>query len=130
MSRFGGFGDLFGSGEGHFQENESNGRVAIASSIDSALSMLGKDVREALLFHIQSRSGLVEEEFPFNPEKFGKALAAILGNGARVLESKVVGILAADPSAGLDSENFATKMTSATSYRLSTPLVRGENLNV
>jgi hypothetical protein len=112
------------------QPHSANARVAIASSIGFAFSMMGEDVRKTLLFHIQNESGLVEEELPSNPERLGEALAAILGNGARVIESKVVGVLAADPSAGLDSANFALTMTTAISVHLTTVMGRGEKRHV
>jgi len=63
--------------------------ASITSSIEVALSLLGDDARQTLVFYIAENFDLNQDRFSANPEVLGRALAKLLGTGAQVIESKI-----------------------------------------
>jgi len=64
--------------------------ASISSGIELALSRLGDDAKQTLVFYMATKFDLNQDRFPANPEAFGRALARILGTGAEVIEKKIL----------------------------------------
>ena len=92
--------------------------ASIGSGIEDALSALGDEAKNALLFYIAKRFGLRQEEFPANPVKLGHALASILGNGAQTVEDRIVNELNGNPRDPMQNK-FVETMIQATRNELS-----------
>jgi hypothetical protein len=91
---------------------------SVSRTIDRVLGALGEEGKRALLFHICKRFNFNVGDIPHNPEKFGQALASILGGGAEVIELAMVKqILSSRDSRGEERE-YVEKMASATQAEL------------
>ena len=108
----------------HAEESHSS----IKSSIDSALSLLGDEVKQAFLYHVRERFQLKEDEFPHNPDRFGQALAGILGGGAHVLEEMIVQQLNSGRGSQTGQVEFAENKVWATQVELSFKSFQRERL--
>jgi hypothetical protein len=94
-------------------------QVLIASSIDSTLSQLGDESKQALLFHIRVQSHIRQDDFTNEPEALGRALARILGRGANILERIMVQHMESVATEPHTAEEFAVSMMAATRSELS-----------
>ena len=92
----------------------------IASSIDETLSQLGNESKAALLFHLEARFHISQEEFASEPEALGRAFAGLLGSGANALERMLVQRLESFATDSRMPEEFAVIMMMATRSELST----------
>lgn len=63
---------------------------SLVESIDAALGALGNSTRDFFLLHLRNRYNLSLEDIPERMEEFLKALHAILGSGARVIEKLAI----------------------------------------
>jgi hypothetical protein len=100
-----------------FGRDETESKVS--QNIDRALGALGEEGEKALLFHICNRFNFNVGDIPRNPEKFGLALAAILGSGAEVIELAMVKqTLSSRDSLGEERE-YIEKMAGAAQAELS-----------
>lgn len=68
------------------------GREAkIIDIVDHTLSQLGESVKIALYWHLENEFKIKKEDIPKKPRDFMKALEAIYGTGAIILEQMIVG---------------------------------------
>ena len=59
-------------------------------TVDSAFLLIGESSRQAIYYHLENRYGIKRESIPWNVKKFAKALEDFFGQGARLLEIKMM----------------------------------------
>src|SRR6266704_4368188 len=62
----------------------------LIESIDAALSALGTSTRDSVLLYLRKRYSISLEEAPQRMDEFLQALRALLGYGARVIETLAI----------------------------------------
>ena len=68
---------------------ENFGNLLI-EAVDSAFSMLGYSAKQALYLHLRNSFGICREEIPYQIEDFVNALEQIFGQGALILEARIL----------------------------------------
>jgi hypothetical protein len=58
--------------------------------VDDGLKELGQSVRKVVYFHLEKNFGIKKYEIPVEPKAFCRALHAIFGQGANVIEKLIV----------------------------------------
>ena len=59
-------------------------------AVDSTFSMLGDSTKQAIYFHLKNSFGVSREAIPNHVEAFLKALEQIFGQGALILEARIM----------------------------------------
>ena len=59
-------------------------------AVDSAFSMLGDSTKQAIYFHLKNSFGVSREAIPHHIETFVNALEQVFGQGALLLEAKIM----------------------------------------
>ena len=59
-------------------------------TVDSALLLMGESSRQAIYRHLENYCGIKRESIPQNIAAFAQAVEAIFGQGARLLEIKIM----------------------------------------
>lgn len=62
----------------------------LIEAVDSALWMLGDSNKQVLYYHLKSSFGISKEAIPQNIEVFAKLLEKVFGQGALLLEAKIM----------------------------------------
>ena len=62
----------------------------LIEAVDSAFWMLGDSNRQVLYFHLRNSFGISREAIPQNIEVFAKLLEQVFGQGALLLEAKIM----------------------------------------
>jgi hypothetical protein len=76
------------SNEGKPLKNQID--MKIMEAIDESLASFGDKVRQIVYFHMQSNHNVPKQEIPTKIEELAKALEAIFGIGARLIEMKII----------------------------------------
>ena len=59
-------------------------------AVDSTFAMLGDSNKQALYFYLENRYGISKEDIPHNIEVFGNILEQVFGQGALLLEARIM----------------------------------------
>ena len=62
----------------------------VLEAVDSTFSMLGDSNKEALYFHLKNSFGVSREAMPHNIEVFTNMLEQVFGQGALLLEARIM----------------------------------------
>jgi len=70
--------------------NGVNFEKTLLRAVDDGLLLLGETPRKAIYYHLDEKFQLERENIPEEIEKFARALNAIFGSGADVIEKFIV----------------------------------------
>jgi hypothetical protein len=62
----------------------------LMEAIDEVLASLGKNCQQAIYYHLEKEFKVVRREIPSKITRFTKALEAIFGDGAKLLEIRIM----------------------------------------
>jgi len=69
---------------------DSDVQTQIIECVDVTFQKLGQSVSQVIYFHLEKNFGIKKENIPNQPEALSKALHAIFGKGAKVIEQLIL----------------------------------------
>lgn len=70
-------------------KGEIDPNKALLEGVDAGLLVLGEGVKPTIYFHVEKSYQVKREDIPDRLEAFHKALAGLLGQGAKIIEKKI-----------------------------------------
>jgi len=69
-------------------KNQSDAKILEA--VDESLAIFGESVKQAVYFHLENNCHMRKKDIPNKIEEFAIAIEGIFGNGARLIQIKII----------------------------------------